>query len=87
MLSTRSRRSAASVAPSDQHQHDRDRDVHQRPGDGDQEFLPRLFRDALELRHAADRQQRHVGRRDAEGARGEDVAELVQQHAERTAAP
>ena len=52
------------------------------PGDGDEEFLARLFRDALEPRHAADRQQYHVGRPHAEGARGEDVAEFVQQHAQ-----
>jgi hypothetical protein len=44
--------------------------------------LARLLRDALELGDAADRQQRHIGRRHAEGARGEDVAELVQQHAQ-----
>ena len=58
-------------------------DVDQRAGDRDEEFLPRLFRDALELSHPADRQQRHVGRRHAEGAGREDVAELVQQHAEK----
>ena len=34
------------------------------------------------MRHAADRQQSHIGRGHAEGARGEDMAELVQQHAE-----
>ena len=66
----------------DHHQQYGDGDVDQRAGDGDEEFLARLLRDALELRHAADRQQRHIGRRHAESARGEDVAELVQQHAE-----
>ena len=69
------------AAPADEHQHERDRDVDQRAGDRDQEFLARLFRNALEPRHAADRQQRHVRRRHAEGARGEDVAELVREHA------
>ena len=59
-----------------------DDDVHQRAGDGDEEFLPRLLRNALELGDAADRQQRHIRRRHAEGAGGEDVAELVQQHAQ-----
>ncbi len=58
-----------------------DRHVHQRPGNGDQKFLVRLFRDALEPGDAADRQQGHVGRCDAEGAGGEDVAELVRHHA------
>ncbi len=58
-----------------------DDDIHERAGDGDEEFLAGLFGNALELRDAADRQQRHKGRRHAEIARGEDVAELVQQHA------
>ena len=58
-----------------------DHDIHQRAGDGDQEFLVRLLRDALEPSDAADRQQRHVRRRHAERARREDVAELVRHHA------
>jgi hypothetical protein len=60
-----------------------DRDVDGRPGNGDEKFLARLFRNALEPRHAADRQQDHVGRRDAEGARSKDVPELVQHHAKK----
>ena len=80
-LSTAERSPALSRAPASSDQADGDRDVDQRAGDRDQEFLARLLRDALEPRHAADRQQRHVGRRDAEGARREDVAELVRQHA------
>ncbi len=38
------------------HQQDRDRDIDQRSGDGNEEFLPWLLRNALELRDAADRQ-------------------------------
>ena len=60
----------------------RDHHVHQRPGDRDDQFLRRLFRNALQPRHAADRQQRDVGRLDAVAPRREDVAELVQQHAD-----
>ena len=66
----------------DQDQERSDSDVDQRPGDGDEEFFARLFRNALEPRYAADRQQDHVGRRHAESARCEYVAELVQQHTE-----
>jgi hypothetical protein len=69
------------LGPGEENQHDGDHHVHQRSGDGDQELLPRLLRDALEPSHAADRQQHHVGRRHAERARGEDMAELVRHHA------
>ena len=62
-------------------QRDCDCHVHQRAGDGDQEFLIRRFRDALEAGHAADRQQRHVGGRHAESARREDVTEFMRHHA------
>ncbi len=67
----------------DDDEQQRDDHVHHRPGDGDQEFLPWLFGNALELGDATDRQQCHVGRRHAEIARGEDVTELVQQHAKK----
>jgi len=63
------------------HQHQSDHDVDQWAGNGDQELLARLFRNALEPRHAADRKQNHVRRRHAERARGEDVAEFVGEHA------
>jgi len=66
----------------EQNEHARDGDVHQRPGNRDEKFLAGFFRDALELRDAADRQERDVRRRDAEGACREDVPELVQQHTE-----
>ena len=62
-------------------QHERDRHVHQRAGDGDDELLARLLRDALEPRQPADRQQRHVGRCDPVVAGGEDVAEFMRHHA------
>ncbi len=81
-FSTAAAAPACSEAPANTHQQQRDGDIDQRSGDGDQEFLARLFRNALELRDAADRQQRDVGRRHAEITGGEDVAELVQQHAE-----
>ena len=80
-LSTAARALMLDVRAGDENERDGDHDVHQRAGDGDQEFLARLLGDALEPRHAADRQQRHVRRRDAERARREDVAELVRQHA------
>src|SRR5579883_1631458 len=57
-------------------------DVDERAGDGDQEFLARPFRNALEPRDTADRQQDDVWRRHAEGTRSKDVAEFVQQHAQ-----
>src|SRR5215813_5689504 len=41
-----------------QHEPERDHDIDQRSGDCDEEFLVRRFRDALEPRQSADRQQR-----------------------------
>ena len=58
-----------------------DRHVHQRAGDGDQEFLVRLFRDALEASDSADRQERDVGRRHAERSRREGVAKFMRHDA------
>ncbi len=69
------------VGPGNGDQHGSDGDVDQRTRDRDQEFLVGFFGDALQPCDAADRQQRDVGRRDAEGAGGEDVAELMCQHA------
>ena len=63
-------------------EHKGDDDIDRRAGDGDEEFLVRFFRDALEPRHAADRQQGDVGRGDAECARSEYVAEFMRQHAD-----
>src|SRR6478736_5435484 len=65
------------------YQRDSNHDVDHRPGNSDQKLLPRFFGNALELRHAADRQQRYVRCWYAESARGEYVAEFVQQHAEK----
>ena len=65
----------------DENEAEGDRDIDQRSRDRDQEFLLRLFRNALQPSQPADRQQRHVRRRDAEGARGEDVTKFVRHHA------
>jgi hypothetical protein len=46
-----------------------------------EELLVGLFRDTLEARYSADRQQGHVGRRHSERARREDVTEFVRHHA------
>ncbi len=64
-----------------QHQRGRDHDVDRRARHRHQELLPGLFGDALEVRHAADRQQRHRRRGHAKAARHENVAELVRHHA------
>ena len=48
----------------------------------DQELLPRLLRNALQSRHAADRQQNDVRRAHAESPGHRDVPELVEDDAE-----
>ena len=53
----------------------------ERPGERDQQLLPRLVRHALEPRHAPDGEQDDVGRAHAETARHRNVPELVEQHA------
>ncbi len=62
-------------------QHGRDHDVDGRPRDRDQELLDRLLGDALEPRHAADRQQHDVAGADAVPPGSERVPELVQDDA------
>ena len=64
-----------------ENEHSSDHKVNQRACDGDDELLPRLIGHALKTRHATDGQQRNVRRGDAEGARSQRVAELVQQYA------
>ncbi len=75
--------SSGPISTQQQDQHGADHEVHGRPRDRDQEFLHRLRRQPLQARDAADRQQRHHRRLDAEPARHEDVAEFVQGHAEK----
>ena len=65
-----------------QQQDDGDDEIDRRPGDGDGEFLRRLFRQRLQAGDAADRQQRHFRRLNAVAARDEDVAELMQHDAD-----
>ena len=78
----RCRRAGVQICAEAIDQHRRDHDIDERPGDGDEKFLPRFFRNALELRHTADRQKGYVRRRHAEGASGKNMTELVQQYAE-----
>jgi hypothetical protein len=59
-----------------------DRDVHEGPGDGDNHFLDRLVRHALEAGDAAEGEQRDVGSANSVAPRREGVAEFVKQHAE-----
>ena len=80
-LSTAGEIAAVERSAEEQHEHRRDHDVDRGSRDRDQELLPRLLGNAFELRDAADRQQRHGRRGDAEPARHEDVAELVRHHA------
>ena len=69
------------VAAQDEDEHHRDHHVDQRAGDGHNQLLPRLVGHPLKACHPANRQQRDVRCVDAKGARGQGVAELVQQHA------
>ena len=62
-------------------QHRDQHNVHQRTGERNDQFLPRIVRHPLQPRHAANGQERNVRRANAEAARGQRVAELVQQHA------
>ncbi len=57
------------------------RHIDQRARDGDQKLLARLFRDARQPRHAADRQQGYIGRLHSERTCREDMAELVSEDA------
>ena len=55
--------------------------IHQRAGDGDNEFLPRLLRNTVEPRDAADGVQGNVAGPDTKGARRKSVTEFVQSDA------
>ncbi len=68
------------TADHDQKQSDDDVDCGAR--DSNQKFLTGLFRNALEPRHASNRQQDHVRRTDPESACREDVPELVEKDTE-----
>ncbi len=59
----------------------RDDHVHERPGERDDQFLMGLVRHALHAGDPSDGQQGDVRRLDAEGLRGDGVAELVQEDA------
>ncbi len=58
-----------------------DEEIDRGPGQRDDQLLARIGRQARHAGDAANRQQRHLGRLDAVAAGGEDVAELVQNHA------
>src|ERR1700757_1931168 len=62
-------------------QHPGNDHINKGPGNGDNEFLPRLVRDATESRHTADRQQSNVRRLYTESPCRECVAELMQEYA------
>ena len=72
----------AAKPPSSEVEQGGDDDVHRRARQRHDQLLRRLLRDALQPRHAADRQEGDVGRLHAVAPGGEDVAELVQQHAQ-----
>ena len=63
-----------------------DREVHRRAGKGNDQLLCGCFGDALEARHTADRQEHDVGRLHAVATGGEDVAELMKEHAAKSSA-
>ena len=56
-------------------------DVHHRAGNGDDQFLPGLVRDATETGHPTHGVEGNVTRSDAKGSRCEGVAKLVQKDA------
>ena len=58
-----------------------DDQAHRRPGERDQQLLPRLLREALETSHPADGEQNDVGRSDPEAAGHQNVPELVKHDA------
>src|SRR3979409_2604699 len=72
----------ALVPRTNQDETERDHDIDQRARDRDEEFLQRFFRNALQPRNATDRKQDDIGCQNAEGARRQDVAEFMRQHAE-----
>jgi hypothetical protein len=64
-----------------QNQANGDDDIHHRAGDGDQQLLPGLVRHPVHIGDAADRQQRHFRRHNAELSRREDMPEFMQHDA------
>ena len=63
-------------------QHQADRQIDRGAGERDHQFLAGIARQTLHARHAADRQQRDDGRLYAVAPGREDMAELVQDHAQ-----
>ena len=75
-------RPARRQASQRQIEHASDDQVHGWSRQRHDEFLGRLLGNPLEARHATDRQQDHVRRLHAIAPGGEDMAKLVQQHAQ-----
>src|SRR6185437_6539252 len=77
------RRARLQICVKHKYQRSRDHDIDHWAGDRNEEFFPGLFRYALKLGDAADRQECNIGCWYTKGASGKDVAELVQKHAEK----